>query len=182
LTSPDSDWLPLPRRVLLGISGFAAVVLLAALIYTAFEAEQRSSSDGHLKLVAAKLLPVLQLSGSGYDTVPSFYLLFRRFVSDERSALIGPAAGRLQRNQWAQVLVYDGRSLPPQVVLLSLPSHRPVRLDVAPVNTVLQKHQPAFTSAHAGGISIRAYLVPLKTPSIFQGEDVSAVLEVFQKS
>jgi hypothetical protein len=166
----------------MGVAGFAAFVLAVALIYTIFEVEQRGSVDSHLKLGAAKLMPVLQLSGSGYETVPSFYLLFKRFVHDERSALIGPGARRLQRNQWAQVLVFDGRSLPPQVVLLTLPPHSTVRLDTASVNTVLQKSQTAFTTANTGGTSVRAYLVPLKTPDIFQGQEVSAVLEVFQKA
>lgn len=180
--SSTTSELPLPRPVLKGVAGFAVLVLAAALIYTVFEAEHHSSVDSHLKLGAAKVLPALQLSGSGYDSEPTFYRLYQRFVSDERSALLSLGARRLPSNQWAQILLLDGRSLPPQSVLLNLPSRRPVQLDAASVSDALQKHQATFTTTQTAGISVRAYLVPLKTPPIFQGQDVSAVLEIFQKA
>jgi hypothetical protein len=174
--------LPLPKRVLMVIAGFAVVVLFVALVFTVIMAIQHQSRDTALKAAAERALPSLTLSGKGYDSEPSFYRLYQRFVYDELHALVTKAAKTFTDGNWGQVLVVDTRSAPPQSVLLTDPGHPAVPLGGTTVSAVLQTGKPAFMSGTVNGESVRAYLAPVHLPSIFDGQDVTAILEMVHRA
>jgi hypothetical protein len=177
----ESD-LPLPKPVLMALAAFAAIVLLGALVYTVAQVHGGGSVDASLKAGAKRALPALVLSGKGYGSEPTFYRLYQRFVYDERRALVQRAAKTERGGQWMQLLLVDLRSSPPQSVLLNLPGRSPIPLATAPVSAALQKHASTFVTAQFKGMTVRAYLTPIAVPAIFSGQDVSGILEVFQKT
>lgn len=172
--------LPLPRPVLTAIAGFAAVVLLVALIYTIVQVEHHRSVDSSLKSSAERALRGLQLSGTGYDNEPTFYRMYQRFVYDERSALVKRTARSLSKNQWAQIVILETNSAPPQDVLLNMPKRPVVQVDTGTLAGALQQHHAGYTTTHLNGKTIRAYLVPIPPPQVFNGQNVFAALEVFE--
>jgi hypothetical protein len=180
MTTPSSV-LPLPRPVLTAIAGFAAAVLLAALLYTIFEVEKHRSRDSSLERTAGRLLPSLKLTGAGYDAEPTFYRMYQRYVYDERAALVKKVARDLPKGQWAQIIILETRSAPPQTVLLNLPHRSPVPVNTGSTETALQKHQSAFATTQLQGATLRVYLTPITPPSVFDQQDVSAILEVIEK-
>lgn len=176
-----SSALPLPRPVLTMIAGFAAVVLLGALIYTIFEVEHHRSIDAGLKRSAQRALPELRLSGTGYDAEPTFYRMYQRYVYDERSVLVKRTESSLPKKQWAQIVILETRSTPPQNVLLNTPKRPVTQVDTGALSAALQQGHASYTTTHLGGTTVRAYLLPIPTPPVFSGQDVYAVLEVFEK-
>jgi hypothetical protein len=174
--------LPLPKPVLTAIAAFAVVVLAIALIYSIVTVEQHHSVDSDLRAGAARALPSLTIAGKGYESETTFYRLYQRFVYDERHALVTKTVKTFRKGQFAQVLIVDTRSSPPQSVLLNAPPHAAIPLDTAATSSILQGGKSAFTTTHVAGTSYRAYLVPIPPPLIFAEQDVIAVLEVLQKN
>jgi hypothetical protein len=178
----SDDLLPLPKRVLLVIAGFAVVVLFVALVFTIVMAFRHRGRDAALTAAARRALPSLTLSGSGYQSEPSFYRLYQRFVYDERHALVTKTAKTFSGGDWGQVLVVDTRSVPPQSVLLTDPGHPAVPLGGPTVNAALSSGKAAFMSGSVKGESVRAYLTRIRMPSIFDGQNVTAILEMIHRA
>lgn len=176
-----ADDLPLPRRLLTAIAGFAVLVLLVVLLYTIFQVETHRSADAALRRTAQRALPTLRLPSAGFATEPSFFRQYQRFVYETRAALLGKTARVIPSNQSVQVLIINTRSAPPQSVLLSLPGRTAVPLPSAAVSLAFQGGKANFTTVTVGGRSLRAYLVPYGPPSILSGQQINAVLEVLQR-
>jgi len=145
-----------------------------------YESPGTSAADSSLKRTARALAPTLKQPNSAYVQEIAFFPTFSHWADDERAALNRAGPRLSAHHQFAQALLFETRTTPPDYVPLTMPGHAPVKVDGSLVLRVANSGVPAYSDAQLGNRVLRVYLTRLSVPDQLSGGQVFAVLEVLQ--
>jgi hypothetical protein len=167
------------------MAGIAAAVVAAIIVIFvvvhAVSGNGTSTTDASLKKTADAMAPALDLRNFKYLNEPTFLRFYQRYVYEEHARFTSVAPTMLPKNQWAQFFITEIKTLPPVPAMITLGKRAQVQVEYNLTEKVSQSGKPKYLTLHAGGKTIRAYLKPMKPPSLFDPGDVEPVLEVFQQ-
>jgi hypothetical protein len=169
---------PTNKRRLTVALAVAGLLLLAVIATLATRGGSASALDSRLKQAADRHLPMLNHAPLKLPVTDSSLNSYKAWFYDEQQAFVKIAHDQHVAGQFEQVQFSDPNTMPPQDLGLNAPGRPFVTLDSGTTTQAATSGKPQYTDVQQGGLSYRAYIVPIALPAALRGSGIFGLLEV----
>lgn len=161
------------------LGALAALVLIAIVVVlvNVVQGQQVSPQDTSLKTTAQRFAAALRAPDSRYAAVPDSLQAFDLFQHDQQTLLQSKMKALTKPGQFAQILVWETKTMPPTSLLLKSTKEPAVNVSGDAVTSATQGND-TYTTVAQGSASYRVFLTALRPPPTIKALDAHEILEV----
>lgn len=169
------------RKARLGALGALALVVIIVVGINVVQGQQASPQDRSLKATAQRFAAALRAPDKRYAAVADPLQAFNLFQHDQQALLAKRMKSLAGRGQFAQILVWETKTMPPTSLLLR--STKEPIVDVGgDAVTRASQGTGTYTNISVDSGQYRAYVTDLQPPPSIKALDTHEILEVFQSA
>lgn len=169
------------RNARLGALAALVLIVVIVLVVNILQGQQVSPQDKALKATAQRFASALRAPDGRYAAVPDSLQAFDLFQHDQQALLARKMAALSGPGQFAEVLVWETKTMPPASLLLRSTTEPAVNVTGDPV-TKAAGGSDTYTNVQQGSTEYRAYLMALQPPPTIKALDAHEILEVFHRA
>jgi hypothetical protein len=165
------------RNARLGALAALVLVALIVVLVNVVQGQQVSPQDKSLKATAQRFAATLRAPDSRYAAVPDSLQAFDLFQHDQQALLQSRMKALTKPGQFAQILVWETKTMPPTSLLLKSTKEPAVTVSGDAVTKATQG-EDTYTDVAQGSTRYRVYVTALQPPPTIKAMEAHEILEV----